>query len=311
MRLRRSALIVPGDDDVLLGKAARSEADVCIIDWEDGVLDARKTLAREITRAALTATDWSDHEVFVRINAPTSEYWETDVAAAANLPIDGIRLSKISGVDYVRRVADLLEVAETNTAEDVQSPLLIWASIESVQSLISVLEIASCSPRVTALNVGGGDLGADLQVKRLRLSSDRQFGPVWHEYLYAQSKVIVAARANGLDAQCTAYTDYKDLNGLREYCEYCAQLGFNGCLAVSPRQLGVINEVFGPSADDIAWAEAHLSEFEISTTQRQKTVMVVRGQFADAVQIRNARRIMELQAAIEQRSEQRKAKREN
>ncbi len=221
MRLRRSTLIVPGDDEVLLAKAARSDADVCLIDWEDGVLDTRKTLARDITHAALNASDWSGHEIFVRINAPGSDYWEANIAAAALLPIDGIRLSKISGVDYVRRVAELLDLAEAKATGTDKSALLIWAAIESVRSLIDVLEIASCSPRITALNVGGGDLGADLQVKRLRIGSDRAFGPVWHEYLYAQSKVIVAARANGLDAQCTGYTDYKDLEGLP--CKLCRE----------------------------------------------------------------------------------------
>src|SRR5258706_8667845 len=143
MRLRRSTLIVPGDDEVLLAKAARSDADVCLIDWEDGVLDARKSLARDITQTALGVSEWSGHEVFVRINAPGSDYWEADIAAAARLPIDGIRLSKISGVDYVRRVAELVDLAEAHGSANGRSPLLIWAAIESVQSLISVLEIAS------------------------------------------------------------------------------------------------------------------------------------------------------------------------
>ncbi len=308
MKLRRSSLITPGDDEVLLAKAALSEADVCVIDWEDAVWDPRKVEAREITRHVLEQADWSDHEVFVRINAPGSGFWEDDIKAAATLPIDGIRLTKISGIDYVQRVAQLLKGAEAQSGGHRTAPLLIWAAIESVHSLIDILKIASCDSRITALSLGGGDLGADLQVRRLRLTVDRAYGPLWPEYLYAQSMVVVAARANGLDAQSTGYGDHKDLVGLRAYAEYCAQLGFDGSLAVSPRQLAVINEVFSPSADDLAWASAHLAEFEASTRDKGKTVIVVDGKMADAVQIRNSRRIMELQAAIDRKAARAKAK---
>jgi citrate lyase subunit beta/citryl-CoA lyase len=292
-------LITPGDDEALLRKAARSEADVSVHDWEDGVFASRKAVAREISRDVLATEDWSSHEVVIRINSTDSPYFADDIEAAASLPIAGIRIAKVRNPEDVILAAGMLDKSEHGRRPVGLGPLELWASIETVEGLIAVNEIAGCHPRLSALSFGGGDLGADLGILRLELGDKRTFGPVRYEYLYGQSRVVAAARAHGLDAINMGYTSYKDVEGTRWDARFAAQLGFTGAIALSVRQLPPINEGFTPSADDLAWAESTLRAFESANTERERTVIVVRDQMADGPLIRNARRILELKRAVD------------
>lgn len=307
-KLRRSALITPGDDEALLAKSARSAADVAVIEWEDGVFASRKPLARDITASALDRLDWSGREVVVRINGVGSSFFPDDIQAVAALPIAGIRVPKVAGVEDVLKCVDALAAAERSRRPKRLPPLDVWISIESARALLAVEDIARCSPRLAALTFGGGDLGADLGLKRLLLGEGRPLGPLRYEYLYGQSRTIAAARAYGLDVLNMGYTSYKDLEGTRWDAEFAAQLGFSGCIALSVRQLEAINAAFSPSREDVAWAETLLKDFQASTSTREKTVIVVESQMADGPFVRNASRIMAMKQAIDAKHASRKLK---
>ena len=128
---------------------------------------------------------------------------------------------------------------------------------------------------------------------RLELGENRTLGPIRYEYLYAQGRLVAAARAHGLDAINTAYLSYKDLEGTRRDARFMAQMGFSGCIAITPRQAPVINEAFTPSDGDIAWAHSVVDDFEESVRDRERTVIVENDEMVDGPLVVNARRILE------------------
>ena len=74
--------------------------------------------------------------------------------------------------------------------------------------------------------------------------------------LYARSRVVHAAASFGLDAIDVPWLDLEDMDGLREECRLVQALGFTGKATIHPKQLAVMNDVFTPDAERIAWAQA-------------------------------------------------------
>lgn len=285
LRLRRSVLIAAGDKPNLLAKMAVCDADVCIVDWEDGVLPDRKETARGTTHDALRE-DWRCLERVVRTNSPDTPWYAQDVAAAVATGADAIMIPKVMGAADVEQASELIGDAE-RAADRPSGSVRIWALIETVQAVLD-LEAIAAGPRMTAMIFGGGDLGADLRVRRIQLGGDRRLGPIRHEYAYAMGRFVAAARAGGIDPVSPGYTSYRDLDGTREEAEISAQFGFSGSLAISPRQIGTLNATYRPSAVDMAWAN------EVLAATGDSAVVVVDGGMVDGPFVRNARHLREL-----------------
>jgi citrate lyase subunit beta/citryl-CoA lyase len=145
---------------------------------------------------------------------------------------------------------------------------------------------------MTGLVLGCGDLGADLQVKRLGLGSFRRTGVPSTEYIYARGRVVAAARAAGIDPIDTGHTTYTDAAATRIAAEFSAQMGFSGAIVFSPRQVPIVNEMFTPPPEDIAWATEVITKFE-DANRSEATVVVVDGEMIDGPFVINARQIME------------------
>ncbi|MFJ8819570.1 HpcH/HpaI aldolase/citrate lyase family protein [Amycolatopsis thermoflava] len=295
LRLRRSSLITPGDNEKLLAKTARSVADVCIVDWEDGVVPSRKAAAREITAAAL-ATEWACAERVVRTSSMDGAGFADDIRAAVAAGADSIMLPKVENAAQIVRASELIGAAERESGREHGS-VEIWALAETVQSVQNADEIAA-APRMTCLLFGGGDLGADMRLKRIQLGANRTLGIHRYEYFYAYSRMVTAARAEGVDVVVTGFTSFADLEGSRADAEISAQFGFTGALAINPRQLPIYNEVFAPSDADLNWANAVLDAVEKAARDEQ-AVVVVDGSMVDGPFIRNAQHIRALQDLVD------------
>jgi citrate lyase subunit beta/citryl-CoA lyase len=127
--------------------------------------------------------------------------------------------------------------------------------IEEAEALSRVEEIAGCSPRLEALILGPGDLAASLGMRlgHIGVAGDRYPGDVWH---HARARMIAAARANGLDPIDGPYADFRNPDGYRREAGWAATLGCVGKWAIHPSQIEVANEVFAPTADEVARARA-------------------------------------------------------
>lgn len=264
----RSYLYVPGTDARRIEKALESEADAVIVDLEDAVAAGRKDEARANAVAALQAR--APKPLFVRINSPGSALADADLEAVALPNLFGVRVPKVESAGDVRRIARRLQ--------DFGCGAEIHCLIESALGLELAFEVAFSHERVAALSLGEADLAADLGVE-----DDAGL-------LYARSRLVSAARAAGLPRPAqSVYTAVRDLEGLRRTSEEGKGLGFFGRAAIHPAQLPIINEVFTPTAGEVAAAEALLERLEESAGRGTGAFVLEDGRFVDEAVVRSAR----------------------
>jgi citrate lyase subunit beta/citryl-CoA lyase len=214
----RSLLFAPGSDERKLAKALSSSSDAVVCDLEDAVAPGDKEAAREVT-AAVLAQDGTPARL-VRINAARTPWFEDDLAFAAGLDLDGIVLPKSS--------PESVELLGSD------GPPVV-AIIETAMGLRQAFEIAS-QPRVAALTLGAGDLGADVGLERR---------PDAQEILYARSKVAIDSAAAGLRGPFdVAHVDFGDPTGLESQCRLARALGFRGKVCLDAGHVETINQVF-------------------------------------------------------------------
>jgi citrate lyase subunit beta/citryl-CoA lyase len=269
--LRRSVLFSPGDDPAKLRKAPTFDADVAVFDLEDAVVPDRKAAARETVRDALAAVAPADCELCVRVN-PVGQGAAEDVAVAlGDTAPDAVMLPKTGGADDVDRLAALLDEA------GIDRPIL--AIVESAAGILNA-EAVAAHEVTDALVFGAEDLAGDIGATRT---------PDGEEVAHARQHVVLAARAAGVSPIDTHFPNYTDDAGLRAETERAVQLGYDGKLAIHPAQATVINEVFAPSPERVAWADRILAARETADSG----VFVVDGEMIDAPQIRQAERVRE------------------
>ena len=289
-RVRRSLLISPGDRRDLLTKLARSPADVCVVELEDGIAISQKELARQTTAELLGGLDWGPRERIVRINRVLTPHGERDIEVVAGGKPDGIFLPKVEHVDEVRLAEELVAGAESQHGLPAGA-IQLWAMIEAAKGLLCVDEVCTASERMTGVVFGGGDFGADIRVKRLSTGSFRRLPGPSVEYLYARGRIVAAARAAGIDPIDSGLASVYDVDGTKLSAEYSAQMWFSGCIIFSPRQVAPVHEAFQPPAEDIEWANEILAA-EASAAAQDSTISFVAGDMVDGPFNINARDIL-------------------
>jgi citrate lyase subunit beta/citryl-CoA lyase len=240
---RRSCLSVPGSSERKLAKAAQLAADEVVIDLEDAVTVEAKDDARDATVAALQA--WTGGGVAVRVNAPGTPWCHLDVAALgalAELP-GSIVVPKVQSAGDLAFVDRLLDGVEA--ASGRPRPLRVQALIETAAGLQRIDEIAAASPRLDALILGYADLAASLGGAR-ELDA----------WLPAQHALLVAARANGLQAIDGPYLGVAPDDAFRAALARARELGFDGKWAIHPSQVDALNAAFTPDEAEVARARA-------------------------------------------------------
>ncbi|MBQ2201071.1 MAG: CoA ester lyase, partial [Clostridia bacterium] len=155
--------------------------------------------------------------------------------------------------------------------------------IETALGVERAFEIASATPRVTALFLGGEDLTADLRCRRTKAGN---------EIDYARKRLVCAARAAGIDVYDTPFTDVNDDEGIVVDAEYAKSLGFTGKSAIAPRHVRTINEVFSPSLADVEYAKLVFEAIRIGK-QQGKGAVSLRGKMIDKPIVERARQTLE------------------
>ena len=253
-RLRRSELSTPGTSEKMMAKAAASDADLVFLDLEDSVAPNEKKAARALVADALVSLDWRAKTRALRING-THTRWAygdlVEVVTAAGAALDVVIVPKVKAPRDVWFVETLLTELEDELG--LERGIGIEVLIEETEALARVEEIAGCSPRLEALILGVGDLSASqgIRVGHIGEAADRYPGDMWH---YARSRMVVAARANGLDAIDGPYANFRNPDGYRREAGWAATLGCVGKWAIHPSQIELANEVFAPTAEEVARA---------------------------------------------------------
>lgn len=281
--MRRSMLFLPGNNPNMLINAAYLGADAVIFDLEDAVSPAEKDAARILIRNTLRYMDLSSQEVIVRINSIDTDFYKADIDMILPQKPDMLLLPKAS------RPSDILEVDAYLTAKEEALGLpvgstSIMALIETALGVENAYAIASCSPRVKALFLGAEDLTADLQCVRTKEG---------REIEYARSRVVVAARAAGIDVYDTPFTDVNDDEGIITDSALAKSLGFSGKASISPRHIEVINNTFSPSQAEIDYAYEVIDAIELAK-QQGKGAIALRGKMIDAPIVARAERTISM-----------------
>jgi citrate lyase subunit beta / citryl-CoA lyase len=255
----RSLLFVPADSAKKLDKAMTSGADALIVDLEDSVALDGKAQARQSAAAFLKdalATTPRPY-LLVRVNGLTTGLTDADLDAIAPAKPDAIMLPKAEGGASVVHADAKLAVREaTNDLPDGHIKIVAIAT-ETAAALFLAGTFAGASARLAGLTWGAEDLSAELGAQANRDSQGRFLDP----YRLARVLCLAGASAAGVPAIDTVYVDFRDAKGFRRECEEACRDGFTGKMAIHPAQVPIINEVFTPSAEALARAQAIVDAF--------------------------------------------------
>ena len=274
----------------MIAKAIASAADEVFLDLEDSVAPAAKADARRAVIDALTELDWGSKVRAVRINSVAYATGIRDVLELvehAGDRLDVIVAPKVRSPRDVWQLDGLLSAAEAEFG--TRRPIGIEVLIEECEALAAVEQIARASPRIETLIFGPGDLAAS---QGMRLDSvgggDGGDGDVWH---YARTKIIVAARAAGVQAIDGPFAAFADPNGYRREAGRAALLGAVGKWAIHPSQIALANEVFSPADDDVQRARALTGAYE-DAVARGRGAVAIGGEMIDAATVRILRTVI-------------------
>ncbi len=286
-RLRRSLLYVPGNMPGMLQNIPVFDADGVMIDLEDAVPLAEKDAARLLARSFLRTVRERDREIFVRINPLDTKYAEADLREVLPALPDGIRLPKADTPETVEKLDTLLTEAEERLGLPIDTFTII-PSIESAVGILNVVDTAKASPRIVALAFGAEDYTASMEIQRSRSGE---------ELLNARSRVVWAAKAAGVQAIDSIFSDANDMEGLRQETELVKRLGFTGKSLVNPRQIEVVHEVFRPKQQEIDEA-LEVMEAIKAAREMGTGVISLRGRMVDAPVVKRAARTLRTAVAF-------------
>jgi citrate lyase subunit beta/citryl-CoA lyase len=286
-RWRRSRLYLPGNEPRFMLNARIHKPDAVILDLEDSVPPADKDAALLVVRNALYALDFGDCERMVRINQLPAGLAEVDVLIPAGVNV--ILIPKCESAEQVKEVdARISSVLSSSVNRNSSFDVFLMPVIETCEGMFRAREVAGASPRVVALTYGLEDYILDLGgVKTL----------AGLESLWARSQVVNAAKAAGVQAIDTVFADIEDSEGLRASCRAAKELGFEGKGCIHPRQVGVVNDEFTPSATEIEKAREIISAFQEAQAQG-RNVVSVGSKMIDPPVVERARRTIAMATAM-------------
>jgi citrate lyase subunit beta/citryl-CoA lyase len=280
-------LFLPGNNPNMLINGNCLGADAVIFDLEDAVSPDEKDAARILVRNTMRYMDFRGCEIIVRINSIDTAYWQKDIDAILPyapglilLPKTGSAADVLAADEYITQMEEKLGLS--------QGTVGLMPLIETAMGVENAFAIASATKRVKALFLGAEDLTADLQCKRTKEG---------REIEYARTRLVMAARAAGVDVYDTPFTDVNDDEGIEVDANLAKSLGFSGKASISPRHVDVINRVFSPTMAEIDYAYEVMEAIELAKKQG-KGAIALRGKMIDAPIVMRAQRTIAMAQAL-------------
>jgi citrate lyase subunit beta / citryl-CoA lyase len=277
----RSLLFAPANRGDLLAKFPMIGADLAVMDLEDGTPDLEKLQAREVAidGAGLLQGRLSGTDLYVRVNAPASPYFEGDLAVAMADGVVGVVVPKISSVEDVIRTEDALAIREVATG---RSPRKLVLGIETGEGVERATAILARSTRGVATYFGAEDFAAEIGARRTKDGG---------EILYARSRVVLAARLAGMAAFDIAVVDVRDDEHFINDARVGRNLGYDGKTCVHPHQVVLTHATFASTAEEVDRAGRLIRHYEKSVSEGRGTTEF-EGQMIDVPLIEQARQIL-------------------
>ena len=284
-RLRRTMMFVPGNNPAMMADAFIYGPDSIMLDLEDSVTMAEKDAARLLVHNALKTIDYGNTEMVVRVNPLNTPYGKKDVEAVVKAGVHVIRMPKTETADEIRELE--AEIVKVETELGCVGRTQIMAAIESTLGVINAYDIATASKRMMGIALGAEDYSANLKTQRT---------PEGMELLLARQTIVVAARAAGIDALDTVYSNLNDMETFRKEVELIKSLGFDGKSIINPRQIEVVNEVFATKEKEIQKSLTILAAIK-EAEKRGSGVIAVNGKMVDRPVVIRAQRTIDLAIA--------------
>jgi citrate lyase subunit beta/citryl-CoA lyase len=279
-RPRRSVLFVPASNARAVEKARILDADGLIFDLEDAVAPNMKPAAREQVARALASGGYGARELFLRANALSTEWGYQDLVAAAAMPIDAVLLPKVESADTVRQ------------AQGIVAGKPVWCMIETPLGVLRTEAIAAaCAPH------GGLIMGTADLTKELRALHTPDRAPL----RTALGLCLLAARAYSLPILDGVHLDLGDDAGFAAVCRQGRALGFDGKTLIHPKTIPTANEIFAPSAEEVAQAHRIVAA-HAEAVGAGKGVVLVDGRLIENLHVEEASRVVSLAEAIAARN---------
>ncbi|WP_122647212.1 MULTISPECIES: citrate (pro-3S)-lyase subunit beta [Enterococcus] len=284
-RLRRTMMFVPGANAAMLRDAPLYGADSIMFDLEDAVSLKEKDSARMLVHFALRTFDYSSVETVVRING-LDTVGAIDIEAMVLAGVNVIRLPKTETAQDIVDVDQVITKVEEENGITVGTTKMM-AAIESAAGVLNAPEIAKASDRLIGIALGAEDYVTNMKTKRY---------PDGQELFFARSMILHAARAAGIAAIDTVYSDVDNTEGFKEEVMRIKQLGFDGKSVINPRQIPLVNEIYAPNereiqnAKEVIWA---IREAEA----KGSGVIALNGKMIDKPIVERAERVIALAKA--------------
>ncbi len=281
-RPRRSALYMPASNARAVEKARALPCDVVILDLEDAVAPEMKPEARAAAVAAVKAGGFGRREVAIRVNGLATPWGAEDLAAAAEAGPDAVVVPKVNSAADVAAYDAALRAAPAATR--------LWAMIETCPAMFALNEIgaAAGSTRLAAFVMGVNDLAKEMKARQT---------PGREAFLPFLSQSVAAARAHGLVILDGVHNEIDDLVALETVCRQGADFGFDGKSLIHPSHLAICNRAFAPPAEEVEWSAAVVAAFA-DPANEGKGALRVGGRLAEHLHLAEARRLLELAAAV-------------
>ncbi|MCD6544678.1 MAG: HpcH/HpaI aldolase/citrate lyase family protein [Flavobacteriaceae bacterium] len=280
---RRTMLYIPGNNPAMLQQGGVYGADSLLLDLEDAVALNQKDSARILVRNILKEMDFYDAEICVRVNHIDTPFGMDDLEEIVPLQPDAIRFPKTESPEELERLIKIIEDIEDKHGLP-HDKMTLHIMIETALGVQNVFDIAKLSKRVDAITIGGQDLTADMNITNNKDGSGIDL---------ARKMIVMAAKANKIDAIDTVFVDINDDEGLRKETEYSKNIGFTGKAVINPRQIDIIHKVYQPTQEEIRKAYKIIKAFK-KNKEAGIGVFSVDGKMVDAPVMARAEYVLEL-----------------
>ena len=284
-RLRRTMMFVPGNNPAMMQDAYIYKPDSIMLDLEDSVSMAEKDAARLLVHNALKTIDYGNTEMVVRINPLSTPYGKKDIEAVIKAGVHVIRMPKTETAEEVVEVEREIERVEKELG--CLGRTQIMAAIEGALGVVNAYAIATASKRMMGIALGAEDYCANMKTQRSKEGEELRL---------ARETIVVAARAAGIAALDTVYSNLTDMETFRKEVEYIKTIGFDGKSIINPRQIEIVNEVFAPTQKDIDKALTIIAAIK-EAEKKGSGVISVNGKMVDRPVVIRAERTIELAKA--------------
>ncbi|MCL4547755.1 MAG: aldolase/citrate lyase family protein [Bacteroidetes bacterium] len=279
-RLRKSRLYLPGNEPKFFPNAGLHKPDAVILDLEDSVAPSEKKSARYLVRNALRAVNFYGSERMVRINQLPMGLDDLKFVVPHNVHV--ILIPKCESAMTIKDVEEEINIIKAE--HNISCEIYLMPIIESALGVVKAYEIASASDKICALTIGLEDYTADIGVERTNEGK---------ESIYARSTVVNAAKAAGVQAIDSVFSDVDDMEGLRTNVMEAKSLGFEGKGCIHPRQIPIVHEAFAPTEKEIEKAKKIVLAFE-EAQKKGMGVVSLGSKMIDAPVVKRAQHTIEL-----------------